>query len=219
MLIWTQVFKQLVRLLLQGRALSVEDVAEVLSLKDNDTHIADYATALQLLSRADVSGKILMSDYQLTLQSICLPRGECLRLRASGAEYTFMTSMWYKHAIQRVSQLTCSLPSWDNLRLTDNVTDAELNSRFRRTALYVALRATMSRPHLAEGYILSSYGASEAPSAADIALRWPGLSPDEVEALVGDYRWECKRLEELKLDGMYESILQLVKDDEGWTAM
>jgi nuclear pore complex protein Nup133 len=50
-----QIFKQLARALLQGKALSVEDMADVLSLKDNDTTIDDYATALHLLARADVS--------------------------------------------------------------------------------------------------------------------------------------------------------------------
>lgn len=55
MLIARQVFKQLVRSLLQGKALSVEDVADALSMKDNDTTISDYATALHLLARADVS--------------------------------------------------------------------------------------------------------------------------------------------------------------------
>jgi nuclear pore complex protein Nup133 len=49
------VFKQLVRSLLQGKALSVEDVADALSMKDNDSTITDYATALHLLARADVS--------------------------------------------------------------------------------------------------------------------------------------------------------------------
>ena len=50
-----QIFKQLVRSLFQGKALSVEDIADVLSLKDNYTTIGDYATALHLLARADVS--------------------------------------------------------------------------------------------------------------------------------------------------------------------
>jgi nuclear pore complex protein Nup133 len=50
-----QVFKQLVRSLFQGKALSVEDIADALSLKDNDTTISDYATALHLLARGNVS--------------------------------------------------------------------------------------------------------------------------------------------------------------------
>ena len=47
-------FKYLLRLLLQGKALSVEDIADVLSLKDNFDHVEDYATALHLLARAEV---------------------------------------------------------------------------------------------------------------------------------------------------------------------
>ncbi|KAI0306443.1 Non-repetitive/WGA-negative nucleoporin C-terminal-domain-containing protein [Multifurca ochricompacta] len=47
------IFKQLVRSLLQGKALSVEDIVDILSMKDNDTTISDYATALHLLARAD----------------------------------------------------------------------------------------------------------------------------------------------------------------------
>jgi nuclear pore complex protein Nup133 len=50
-----QLFKQLVRSLFQGKALSIEDMADALSLKDNDTTISDYATALHLLAQADVS--------------------------------------------------------------------------------------------------------------------------------------------------------------------
>ncbi|KAI0362165.1 hypothetical protein OH77DRAFT_1515456 [Trametes cingulata] len=47
------VFKFLVRQLLQGKALSVEDTAEVLSLKDNYERVEDYVTALHLLARAE----------------------------------------------------------------------------------------------------------------------------------------------------------------------
>ncbi|EJF65900.1 hypothetical protein DICSQDRAFT_49916 [Dichomitus squalens LYAD-421 SS1] len=47
------VFKHLVRLLLQGKALSVEDMADVLTLKDNYEYVGDYVTALHLLARAE----------------------------------------------------------------------------------------------------------------------------------------------------------------------
>ncbi|EIW51716.1 uncharacterized protein TRAVEDRAFT_136690 [Trametes versicolor FP-101664 SS1] len=47
------VFKFLVRQLLQGKALSVEDMAEILSLKDNYERVEDYTTALHLLARAE----------------------------------------------------------------------------------------------------------------------------------------------------------------------
>ncbi|EPQ58276.1 hypothetical protein GLOTRDRAFT_57100 [Gloeophyllum trabeum ATCC 11539] len=48
-----RVFKDLVRQLLQGKALSVEDIVDLLTLKDNTAHeIYDYSTALQILSEA-----------------------------------------------------------------------------------------------------------------------------------------------------------------------
>ncbi len=49
-----QAFRQFVRRLLQGKALSVEDAADVLSLKDNIDTLDDYVTALHLLSFAKV---------------------------------------------------------------------------------------------------------------------------------------------------------------------
>lgn len=52
-----------------------------------------------------------------------------------------------------------------------------------------------------------------------MTLRWPGISPDEAEALVGDYEGECQKVESLDLDGMFESVRQLVMEDEGWSAM
>ncbi|KAI0054126.1 hypothetical protein FA95DRAFT_1530133 [Auriscalpium vulgare] len=47
------VFKRLVRALLQGKALSVEDMADVLSLKDNAESPDDFATALHLLAQVE----------------------------------------------------------------------------------------------------------------------------------------------------------------------
>ena len=62
-----QVFKYLVRLLLLGKALSIEDMADVLCLKDNEYHVEDYTTALHLLARAEVrmrlSAHISATDY------------------------------------------------------------------------------------------------------------------------------------------------------------
>lgn len=50
------IFKQLVKRLLQGKALSAEDIADVLSLKDNDDErgLEDYVIALRLLVHAKV---------------------------------------------------------------------------------------------------------------------------------------------------------------------
>ncbi|KIM87137.1 hypothetical protein PILCRDRAFT_64451 [Piloderma croceum F 1598] len=47
-----QIFKNLVRDLLQGKALSIEGAVDVLTLKNNADTVEDYATALHLLARA-----------------------------------------------------------------------------------------------------------------------------------------------------------------------
>src|SRR5713101_7176119 len=53
----------------------------------------------------------------------------------------------------------CRLPnlsaSWDSIRQTSGITDAELNERFRNTALYTALLATLPKRHQPAGYVLS----------------------------------------------------------------
>jgi nuclear pore complex protein Nup133 len=47
-----QIFKFLTKELLHGRALTVEDVVDLLTLKNNEAdHVEDYATALYLLAR------------------------------------------------------------------------------------------------------------------------------------------------------------------------
>ena len=44
--------------MLQGKVLDVEGVVDVLTLKDNADSIDDYATALHLLARAEVSSPV-----------------------------------------------------------------------------------------------------------------------------------------------------------------
>jgi nuclear pore complex protein Nup133 len=49
-----QIFKDLLRQLLQGKALSVEDIIDLLTLKDNTMSVEDYATSLHLLRNVKV---------------------------------------------------------------------------------------------------------------------------------------------------------------------
>ncbi|KAJ3934928.1 MAG: hypothetical protein NXY57DRAFT_593318 [Lentinula lateritia] len=50
----TNIFKNLVKDLLQGKSLSIEDTVDVLTLKDNFDSVGDYATALHLLARCNL---------------------------------------------------------------------------------------------------------------------------------------------------------------------
>ena len=47
-----QIFKQLLRQLLQGKALSDEELVDLLSLKDNDESLDDFYVALHILTKA-----------------------------------------------------------------------------------------------------------------------------------------------------------------------
>jgi len=46
-----QIFKQLLRQLLQGKALSDEELVDLLSLKDNDETLDDFYAALHILAK------------------------------------------------------------------------------------------------------------------------------------------------------------------------
>ncbi|KAI0748169.1 Non-repetitive/WGA-negative nucleoporin C-terminal-domain-containing protein [Daedaleopsis nitida] len=172
------VFKYLVRQLLQGKALPVEDMADVLSLKDNKNHVEDYATALQLLARAEnIPSARKLNAFRTVWRRI------------------------FKH------------DDWNQIRQTTGVSDQELNERLRSTALYAALQAVAHKKSRPEGFKLTPAETLEAPLQAEIALRWPSLSPEEVVAIERDYERDCRIVHGLDLDGIYQSMEQLVEND------
>ncbi|KAL7283436.1 hypothetical protein ACG7TL_002866 [Trametes sanguinea] len=174
------VFKYLVRQLLQGKALSVEDMAEVLCLKDNYERVEDYTTALHLLARAES----VPSTRRLSV----------------------FRNVWRRIYIH---------DDWNMIRQTTGVSDAELNQRLRSTALYAALQAVVHKRARPEGYKLAPAEALEVPSEEEVALRWPSMSPEEVNAIVRDYQRDSRALRDLDLEGIYQSLDQLVNVDEG----
>ncbi|EPS98566.1 hypothetical protein FOMPIDRAFT_1061291 [Fomitopsis schrenkii] len=174
------VFRQLVRQLLQGKALSPEDMADILSLKDNWSSPEDFATALQILARA---------------QNI-----------PDGRKISAFRTVWRRIYIH---------DDWDNIRQTINMTDAELNARFRGTALYAALQSTLLTPHAPAGFVSTPAEAQEVPDPDELALRWPGMSPDDIDTVYRDCRKESKYLADLRLEDMYLSLRELVAEDAG----
>jgi nuclear pore complex protein Nup133 len=175
------VFKQLVRSLLQGKALSVEDVADALSMKDNYTTISDYATALHLLARAD---KLPEARRQAAFRSV-----------------------WLRIYIH---------DSWDVIKETSGVSDTQLNDRFRSTALVAALSATLPKRHQPEGYILTPSQALAVPSLAELSSRWPGMSPEQIEALREDYQEESDLLAGYDLSEAFARAREVVLDEMMW---
>ncbi|KAH9900978.1 Non-repetitive/WGA-negative nucleoporin C-terminal-domain-containing protein [Cubamyces lactineus] len=174
------VFKFLVRQLLLGKALSVEDMAEVLSLKDNHGRVEDYTTALHLLARAEN----VPSTRRLNV----------------------FRNVWRRIYIH---------DDWNMIRQTTGVSDEELNQRLRSTALYAALQAVVHKRQRPEGYKLAPAEALDVPSEDEVALRWPSMSPEEVGAIVRDYQRDSRALQDLDLEGIYQSVEQVVNADEG----
>ncbi|KAK7054841.1 hypothetical protein VNI00_003304 [Paramarasmius palmivorus] len=65
-----QIFKNLVRNLLQGKSLSMEDAVDVLTLKDNYDTVQDYSTALHLLARCQLPEARKISAFRTVWRRI-----------------------------------------------------------------------------------------------------------------------------------------------------
>ncbi|KAI0831351.1 hypothetical protein BC628DRAFT_1311430 [Trametes gibbosa] len=182
------VFKFLVRQLLLGKALSVEDMAEILSLKDNYGKVEDYTTSLHLLARAETG---------------LIPRPQNI---PSARRLSVFKNVWRRIYIH---------DDWNLIRQTTGVSDEELNQRLRSTALYAALQAVAHKRSRPEGYKLTPAEALDVPAEDELALRWPSMSPEEAAAIARDYQRDSRTLQDLDLEGIYQSMEELVNADEG----
>ena len=106
--------------------------------------------------------------------------------------------------------------SWDVIKKTSGVSDAQLNDRFRSTALVATLSATLSKRHQPEGYILSPSQALRVPSLAELSSRWPGMSPEQIEALGEDYQEQSDLLAGYDLAEVFVRAREVVLDEMMW---
>jgi nuclear pore complex protein Nup133 len=111
--------------------------------------------------------------------------------------------------------LTSSI-SWDTIKKTSGVSDDQLKERFRSTALVSALSATLPKRHQPEGYILPPNQALAVPSLAELSSRWPGMSPEQIEALHEDYQEESSLLAEHDLAEGFGRAREVVLDEMMW---
>jgi nuclear pore complex protein Nup133 len=96
--------------------------------------------------------------------------------------------------------------SWETLQKTADVSDDELNSRYQGTALYLTLCTVLERDN---GPIIQPSEALMIPSTEEIVSRWPGMSPEQVDALIRDYNTEQDRLGELELEDIFLRVHEL----------
>jgi hypothetical protein len=95
------------------------------------------------------------------------------------------------------------------------MSDDQLNARYRATAVYKALRVTISQEG-PEIYEATPSMALVGPAKEEVESRWEGKSPEEIKRIMLDYEWECETLKGLDLDGEYEKIRELVAEDLQW---
>lgn len=177
------IMKIFVRQVLQGKALSLEDAADVLTLQDNAESVENYATALHLLAHAeDIPDARRQSSFKRVWCRI------------------------YNH------------DDWDSIRETANITDAQLTSRFRATALYTTFNVILPSPQLSQipGVDLDPKECLSVPLMPEIKSRFPGIQEDMVGDLARDYRAESSGVEGLRLEDVYHRVRELVMLDLGY---
>lgn len=102
-----------------------------------------------------------------------------------------------------------TLYSWETLQKTSDVSDEELNSRYRSTALYLTLCSALERD---DGPIIQPSEALMIPSTEEIVSRWPGMSSEQIESSIVDYNSEQDRLGELDLEDTFLRIHELAEN-------
>ena len=80
----------------------------------------------------------------------------------------------------------------------------------------MALSATLPNRHQPEGYILSPSQALAIPSIAELSSRYPGMSPEQIDALHEDYQEESALLAEYDLMEVFGRAREVVLDEMMW---
>ncbi|KIL69792.1 hypothetical protein M378DRAFT_69338 [Amanita muscaria Koide BX008] len=104
---------------------------------------------------------------------------------------------------------------WDSIRKTANISDRELTLRYRSTALYATLCAIIQDENADIPYV-SPDEALIIPSSIEIVSRWPGMSAEQVEAIVQDYDFERDQLGDYDLNDVYHRVRELAEEDVSW---
>jgi nuclear pore complex protein Nup133 len=94
--------------------------------------------------------------------------------------------------------------SWHEIHQTAGITDEESTARFKDTALYYTVKATLSRDNMPDGYVLSPAKAAKLPPADALAARHEGAAPDLLEALMTDAQAEVNAVLAYGLEADFE---------------
>lgn len=111
-----------------------------------------------------------------------------------------------------IPEIEC-IHSWNELRKTANVTDSQLITKFKNTALYVAVNVALDLDGDYEQKVLNPEQAAILPTWEELAARFPGYSTDQLTALMNDYETEVKVLTDLQLEDVFERVNELAASD------
>ena len=100
--------------------------------------------------------------------------------------------------------------SWNQIRQTANVPDAEINGRLRRTALYAALQMTTRGIN---SIILDPAQTQVIPSLEELQSRWQGAPIEEIADIRRDYESDAREIEALALEDVFARVRELVVED------
>lgn len=93
---------------------------------------------------------------------------------------------------------------------TADISDDQLNERYRNTAIFTTLYALLQRD---DSEIYKPEEALVVPTRDEITSRWPGLSGDQVEGLQNDFNTEQDILGEFELGDVHDRIVELAQTE------
>ena len=145
------------------------------------------------------------------------------RSEGLGVGCTIMTSTFS-------ALLTCSIRvfkaqrySWNAIRQTVNVTDAQLKARFCASALYHTLililptvASASPNESLPEGFDLDPSQCLPVPLMPETSSRFPGTPAETVGELARDFRAESSVVEKMKLEDIYFRVRELAMEELGY---
>ncbi|KAI6005623.1 hypothetical protein EDD15DRAFT_2212668 [Pisolithus albus] len=184
------IFKNDVRRILQRKTLSVEDMVDVLTLKDNEETLGDYATALQLLLREeDVPDVRRISAFRRVWCRV------------------------YNHddwdAIRQTANIT-------DAQLAARFRGTALYHTLQ--AILPVIKSTQQNTPLPEGFDLDPNQCLPVPLMPETSSRFPGMPVEMVGELARDFRAESTNVEQMRLDDVYFRVREVALEDLGYEA-
>lgn len=88
--------------------------------------------------------------------------------------------------------------------------------RYRNSALYTVLSSIVPLQRTDKTFYdleLRPAQMFTLPSVEELQQRWPGVSEEQLEKLLADYREEAEKLRDLDLQTIYNTVKELVVSD------